>query len=69
MVSLNVEVEGGVPGVQKLNSADADSESECLPSGLTTPSRSRRQGAPFAFTGAKRTPLTEEAHGLGAGFC
>jgi hypothetical protein len=27
------------------------------------------KGAPFAFTGAKRKPLTEEAHGLGAGFC
>ena len=27
------------------------------------------QGAPFAFTGAKRKPLTEEAHGLAAGIC
>ena len=27
------------------------------------------KGAPFAFTGAKRKPLTEGAHGLGAGFC
>jgi len=27
------------------------------------------KGAPFAFTGAKRKPLTEEAYGLGAGFC
>ena len=27
------------------------------------------KGAPFAFTGAKRKPLTEEADGLGAGFC
>jgi hypothetical protein len=27
------------------------------------------KGAPFAFTGTKRNPLTEEAHGLGAGFC
>jgi hypothetical protein len=27
------------------------------------------KGAPFAFTGAKRKPLTEEVHGLGAGFC
>jgi hypothetical protein len=26
------------------------------------------KGAPFAFTGAKRKPLTEEAHGLGVGF-
>ena len=26
------------------------------------------KGAPFAFTGAKRKPLTEEAHGLGGGF-
>jgi hypothetical protein len=26
------------------------------------------KGAGFAFTGAKRTPLTEEASGLGAGF-
>jgi hypothetical protein len=26
------------------------------------------KGAPFAFTGAKRKPLTEEAHGLGAAF-
>ncbi len=27
------------------------------------------KAAQFAFTGAKRKPLTEEAHGLGAGFC
>jgi hypothetical protein len=27
------------------------------------------KGAPFAFTGAKRKPLTEEAYGLGTGFC
>jgi len=27
------------------------------------------KGAPLAFLGAKRKPLTEEAHGLGAGFC
>jgi hypothetical protein len=26
------------------------------------------KGAGFAFTGAKRKPLTEEADGLGAGF-
>ena len=26
------------------------------------------KGAGYAFTGAKRTPLTEEADGLGAGF-
>src|SRR5215469_15520132 len=26
------------------------------------------KGAPFAFTGAKRKPLTEEAYGLGAAF-
>jgi hypothetical protein len=26
------------------------------------------KGVLFAFTGAKRKPLTEEAHGLGVGF-
>src|SRR6516165_2857572 len=47
-------------GAEKANS---------LPGGRTAPSRSRRQGRAVCVHWSEAKALTEEAHGLGAGFC